>query len=106
MTTFTLDPYIIDSLMPDLVGHDHRPAAFIVYLALCRRADGQPSDPPSVRISHQSLALASGLSRSAVQSALSVLQRRALVTSKRATPTAVPQHFIHRPWARRSQRRS
>ena len=29
-----LDDYITDVLMRDLVGHDHRPAAFLVYLWL------------------------------------------------------------------------
>ena len=33
-----LDAYIIDTLMPDLVGHDRQPSAFIVYLYLADRA--------------------------------------------------------------------
>ena len=31
-----LDPYVIDTLLPDLVGHDRRPGAFLVYLFLWR----------------------------------------------------------------------
>ena len=32
-----LDPYVVDTLMPDLVGHDRRPSAFLVYLYLWGR---------------------------------------------------------------------
>ena len=34
--TVTLDSYVLDSLMVDLVRHDRRPAAYILYLALVR----------------------------------------------------------------------
>ena len=34
----TLDPYIIDTLMADLVSHDRQPSAFLVYLTLTRWA--------------------------------------------------------------------
>ena len=57
-----------------------------------------------VRMSHQALADATGLSRSAVQTALANLTRRSLVDSRRSTPTAVPQHIVHRPWIRRARR--
>ena len=51
--TIALDPYILEALMPDLVGHDQRPSSFIVYLALWRMADPLASQPaPGVRISH------------------------------------------------------
>src|SRR5215470_6725961 len=32
MTGFALDPYVLDVLLPELVGHDHSPSAFIVYV--------------------------------------------------------------------------
>ena len=32
MAIFHLDRYVVDVLLRDLVGHDHSPAAFIVYL--------------------------------------------------------------------------
>ena len=35
---YTIDPYVIDTLMADLVGHDHRPSAFLVYLAILAAA--------------------------------------------------------------------
>lgn len=93
-----LDPYVLDTLMPDLVGHDRKPAAFVVYLCLWRRSRAGFSEP--VRLSHQQLADATGLSRSAVQEALRWLQRRQLVESRRASPTAIPAHFVRRPWRR------
>lgn len=97
--TLNLDPYIVDTLMPDLVGHDKRASSFLVYLCLYRKAAPDFSTP--VRMSHQALADATGLSRSAVQAALSNLWRRSLVVSKRTSPTAVPQHTVHRTWARK-----
>ena len=96
MTTFELDVMVVDGVMRDLLGHDRRPAAFAVYLTLLRRA--APGD--SVRLSHQALADATGLSRSAVQAALAHLNRRQLVASTRTAPTAVPLHRVLRPWAR------
>jgi len=94
----TLDPWILDGLLPDLVGHDRRPAAFIVYLFLYRLA-ARDADW-TARLSHQSIAAATGLSRSTVQSSLAHLQRRMLIQTTRAHPTAVPQHRVQRPWKR------
>ena len=31
------DPYLLDTLLPDLVGHDRQPSAFLVYLYLADR---------------------------------------------------------------------
>jgi hypothetical protein len=31
---YALDRYVLDTLMADLVGHDHKPSAFLVYLAI------------------------------------------------------------------------
>jgi hypothetical protein len=33
-TTLVIDPYVLDTLMRDLVGHDRRPASYLVYLAI------------------------------------------------------------------------
>ena len=98
MVEISLDPYLLDGLLPDLVGHDRRLASFIVYLYLYRQASQQSNW--SVRMSHQSIATATGLSRSAVQSALAHLQGRQLIASSRAHPTAVPLHRVLRPWLR------
>src|SRR5215510_1360666 len=98
MPAIELDAMLIDAVMPDLIGHDRKPAAFIVYLYLARRSFDQPDW--SVKISHQTLARATGLSRSAVQSALAHLNRRQLVISSRTTPTSFPLHKVQRPWLR------
>ncbi len=99
MTTIAIDATVFDSVMGDLVGRDRSPAAFLVYLLLWRRAAG--SRTRSVRISHQEIADASRLSKSAVQGAIALLNRRKLVRSDHGSRTAVPEHFVLRPWTRR-----
>jgi hypothetical protein len=94
----------LDGLLPDIVGHDRRPSSFIVYLHLYRHASLQANW--SVRVSHQSVADATGLSRSAVQGALAHLQKRQLIATSRAHPTAVPLHRVLRPWTRLGRQRS
>jgi hypothetical protein len=98
MPQIAIEAYVIDCLLPDLVGHDRLLSSFIVYLFLYRQAS-QHADW-SVRLSHQSIASATGLSRSAVQGALAHLQKRQLIASSRAHPTAVPMHRVQRPWLR------
>ncbi len=104
MTQDAFDSYLIDGLLPDLVGHDRRLSSFIVYLYLFRQGSRQANW--SVRMSHQAIATATGLSRSSVQSALEHLQRRQLIATSRAHPTAVPLHRILRPWLRLHRHRS
>jgi hypothetical protein len=103
MAEFTLDAYLLDGLLPDLVGHDRRLASFIVYLYLYRQASEHASW--SVRLSHQAIATATGLSRSAVQSALAHLHTRQLIATSRAHPTAVPLHHVLRPWLRLNRKK-
>lgn len=100
MEQIPLDAFVIDGLLPDLIGHDRRASALVVYLFLYRRTVRAAWQ---TRMSHQSIASATGLSRSAVQAALAHLQARELITSSRATPTAVPLHKVHRPWHRLSR---
>jgi hypothetical protein len=104
MKQISLEAYVVDSLLPDLVGHDGRLSSFIVYLYLYRHASSDPEW--SVRASHQSIASAIGLSRSAVQTALAHLQSRELISTSRAHPTAVPLHLVNRPWSRLSRPKS
>ena len=91
---FSLDTYVVDTLMPDLVLHDHRPSAFLVYLYLSRRAFGGAA----IRASHQQVADATGLSKSAVQGAMLTLSRRRLIRTARESSTAVPLYTVLRPW--------
>ena len=97
MPAFRLDDYVVDVLLRDLVGHDHSPAAFVVYLFLWRRTVGRRRKWE--RLSHRGIAEETGLSKSAVQQALRILHRRTLVRSRRPHQTATPEHSVRRPWA-------
>lgn len=93
-----LDAYVVDTLLPDLVGHDRRPSAFVVYLVLWRLTDGGRTP---VAASLRTLAESTGLSKRAVQAALaSLVGRRRLVTVARESATAVPVYAVLRPWRR------
>jgi len=94
----TLDPYLVDTLLPDLVGHDRRPSAFLVYLVLWRQARADGGEPREVTLSLRTLAELSGLSKRGVQDALEHLARRRLITSARGTTTAVACFRVHEPW--------
>jgi DNA-binding MarR family transcriptional regulator len=92
-----LDDYVLESLMPDLVGHDHHPSAFLLYLALWRlTAAGERETVASLR----QLAEETGLSRRAVQDAVARLATRQLVEVERAGITEVPTYRLKRPWLR------
>jgi len=91
-----IDAYVLDVLLRDLVGHDQQPAAFLVYLHLHGRAVRRRWQP--VVTSLRSIADETGLSKSAVQTALRTLRRRELVETKSAHATATPRHRVLRPW--------
>jgi len=93
---FRVDGYVVDVLLRDLVGHDHSPAAFLVYLLLWRRT--RSTSTTSAKLSHRDIADETGLSKSAVQQALRVLHRRGLVRSKQQHMTDTPEHAVLRPW--------
>lgn len=97
MRRFTVDAYVMDTLMPDLVLHDRQPSAFLVYLHLWYRSAGRKA---AVRASHREMVDATGLSKSAVQGAIRALSRRRLIRASRQTATAVPQYTVLRPWRR------
>lgn len=107
-----LDDYIFDVLMRDLVSHDHRPAAFLVYLWLAfdqRRKDHKDPTAPkpkdsSTQISYQELAENIGISKSAVQSAVSWLVKRRLLKADKENATAVPRYAVLTPWRDRGRR--
>lgn len=97
MAQIPLDPYIPGTLMRDLVGHDRKPAAFLVYLWLYAEHDrlGHP-----VAASHSKLAEETGLSRSTTQSAVAWLIRRKLLLVRKDSVTATPVYSTERPWRR------
>jgi CRP-like cAMP-binding protein len=98
MTTMAFDTYIVDTLMPDLVGHDRQPSAFLVYLCLWRQTHGHGK--PTVQVALLDIAEATGLSKRAVQDALGRLATRKLITVARESITAVPVYTVLRPWRR------
>jgi hypothetical protein len=101
----TVDDYVIDVLMRDLVGHDRRPVSFLVYLWL---AHEQRRGRAAVQVSYQGLAESVGLSKSSAQSAVSWLIRRKLLAVSKENVTATPRYTVLSPWrdsARRSQSR-
>jgi Helix-turn-helix domain len=99
MQRLTLDAYVTDVLMPDLVGHDRRPAAFVVYLYLLRHSRGGAGD--SVRVSLQTIASRTGLSKSSVQSSIRHLKRRRLLDPELRSTVTAPVRRIVRPWLKR-----
>ena len=94
--TLPVDDYVLNVLMRDIVGHDRQPAAYLVYLHLygqAARARWKPV-PSSLRM----LAEETGLSKSAVQTALELLRRRQLIETTTDHPTATPEHRVLRHW--------
>ena len=65
-----LDDYVVDVLMRDLVGHDRRPASFLVYVWLTAEQERRQG---AVQVSYQELAESVGLSKSSAQTAVSWL---------------------------------
>jgi CRP-like cAMP-binding protein len=90
-----MDVYALETLMADLVGHDRRPSAYLVWLALWAEGQGD-----RVAMSHAALARRTGLSRRGVQDAVAHLQRRALIAVEREAPATVPRYSPLAPWRR------
>lgn len=99
MQRVSLDAYVIDVLMPDLVGHDRRPAAFLVYVFLLRHTRAGNG---RVTVSLQSIATRTGLSKSSVQSAIRHLKRRRLLDPELEASVVSPVRRILKPWQRRA----
>jgi hypothetical protein len=109
---FKLDPYVTDVLLRDLVGHDRRPASFLVYLWFTaeqqkveqqkaeQQKNAQQRRTSAVTISYQELAESIGISKSAAQSAVGWLIRRKLLAATKATATATPAYKVLTPWKR------
>ena len=94
--TIPIDDYVIDVLMRDIVGHAQQPAAYLVYLYLYGQAARKKWKP--VVASVRMLADATGLSKSAVQTALENLRRRELIVSTSDHDTAISRHRVLRHW--------
>ena len=94
----SIDAYITDLLMRDLVGHDRRPVSFLVYLWLEME---QQKRKGSVQISYQELAESIGVSKSSAQAAVGWLVRRKLLSAARENATSIPVYHVMRPWISR-----
>ena len=96
---FPIDDYVLDVLMRDLIGHDQKPAAFMVYLHLYGQAARNKWRHISASV--RTIADATGLSKSAVHAALTHLRRRQLIATTADHATATPRHRVLRHWRRR-----
>jgi hypothetical protein len=91
----SLDDYVIDVLLRDLVGHDRRPVCFLVYVWLAAESGRRGG---VVEISYRELAESIGVSKSSVQGAVSWLVRRKLVAVRKTSVTATPCYSVLSPW--------
>ena len=91
----SLDDYVVEVLMRDLVGHDRRPVSFLVYLWL---AAEQRRRNAVVAVSYRELAECIGVSKSSVQAAVSWLIRRKLLAASKENATATPRYTVLSPW--------
>jgi hypothetical protein len=99
----SLDDYLVDVLMRDLVGHDRRPVSFLVCLWLVTEQQRRES---AVQASYSEMAESIGVSKSSVQAAVGWLARRKLISVTKENSTATPRYSVARPWAAASQRSS
>jgi len=91
----TIDGYVLDTLMRDLVGHDRRAGAYLVYLAVTAEGSGG-----RVARSHRQLAEQTGLSKRAVQDAIQHLESRGLLQIDRRARTEAAVLTPLTPWRR------
>jgi len=89
------DSYVLDSLMGDLVGHDRRPSAFLVYLTILTANSRGVRD-----LSYAQLAESTGLSRRSAQDAVTHLITRRLLRSERSSATETTHYTALTPWRR------
>ena len=99
----TLDKYVTEVLLRDLVGHDRKPVSFLVYLWLTAE---QQRKGAVVQISYSKLAESIGVSKSSAQSAVGWLVRRRLLTTIKENATATPRYTVLSPWKDRSRSRA
>ena len=97
--TIVVDDYVLDVLMRDLIGHDQKPSAYLVYLHLYAEAARTKWRPISA--SARTIADVTGLSKSAVHAALTHLRRRQLIATTADYVTATPRQRVLRHWRTR-----
>ena len=101
MPVTTFDPYVLDVLMPDLVGHEHSPSAFLIYVYLSHRIEA--AGGRAVQLSYATMALDTGL-RASPRSAPSPCSSAGNWSASPAlSRTSVPSYLVLRPWAARKR---
>jgi Helix-turn-helix domain len=93
-STVSIPRAAIDSLMPQLVGRDRQPSAFLVWLWLATRPG---TGRRGVAASYADIAEGTGLSRSAAQAAVAHLRKRRLIKVNHASATATPVYQVIKP---------
>lgn len=91
----SLDDYVFDVLLRDLVGHDRRPVCFLVYVWLAAESGRRGG---MVEISYRELAESIGVSKSSVQGAVGWLVGRKLIEARKSSVTATPCYSVLSPW--------
>lgn len=91
----TIDDYVLDTLMRDLVGHDRKPVSFLVYLWIAAEQQWRGGD---VEVSYRDMAESIGVSKSSAQAAVSWLVRRKLLAVRKESVTATPAYMARTPW--------
>ncbi len=91
----TFDDYVLDTLMRDLVGHDHKPVSYLVYLWIAAEQERRGGE---VCVSYREMAESIGVSKSSAQAAVAWLVKRKLMTSRKETVTATPAYTARMPW--------
>lgn len=93
-TPIEFDPYVVEVLLPDLVGHDRRASAYLVYLVIAASPAGKLST------GYGQLAERAGLSRRSAQAAVQHLARRGLISVTRRGATETTEYQALAPWRR------
>jgi hypothetical protein len=95
------DDYVTDVLLRDLVGHDRRPASFLVYLWLAAEQERRKG---AVQVSYEELAESIGISKSSAQAAVRWLRGRKLLAAAKSSATAMQTYRVCTPWRDHSRR--
>ena len=90
-----LDDYLVETLLPDLIGHDRSPSAFLVYLKLWHMAGG-----PGARLqtSLPRLRWKRACRNPRSRQRCAICAGAAISPAGAASPTAVPIHTVNAPW--------
>jgi len=97
--TVPVDAYVIDVMMRDLVGHDKKPSAFVVYIHLAVRVEREMKR--GIEASYSAIAAATGLSKTAVQKAIAHLKMRKLIGILKTSASSTPVYRLNRHWRQR-----